>query len=94
MTRVLPNQWIVLGYKNGNLVVNVKGKPNSVYGSRPQYAVGTVVVVILEPRTQRQLFRGRADLPIDTEPNRLKAAVDGIVAKMFEKYPTRQDEHH
>ena len=24
-TRVLPNQWIVLGYKNGRLVVNVKG---------------------------------------------------------------------
>lgn len=24
-TRVLPNQWIVLGYKNGQLVVNVKG---------------------------------------------------------------------
>jgi len=27
LTRVLPNQWIVLGYKSGNLVVNVKGKP-------------------------------------------------------------------
>ena len=27
LTRVLPNQWIVLGYKNGRLVVNVKGKP-------------------------------------------------------------------
>jgi len=26
-TRVLPAQWIVLGYKNGKLVVNVKGKP-------------------------------------------------------------------
>ncbi len=25
-TRALPNQWIVLGYKNGRLVVNVKGK--------------------------------------------------------------------
>ena len=24
-TRVLPNLWIVLGYKNGRLVVNVKG---------------------------------------------------------------------
>jgi hypothetical protein len=26
LTRVLPNHWIVLGYKSGNLVVNVKGK--------------------------------------------------------------------
>ena len=25
LTRVLPNHWIVLGYKNGRLVVNVKG---------------------------------------------------------------------
>ena len=27
VTRVLPNQWIFLGYKNGQLVVNDKGKP-------------------------------------------------------------------
>src|SRR5215216_5085352 len=27
--RALPNQWIVLGYKNGNLVVNTKGQPIS-----------------------------------------------------------------
>src|SRR5215510_12774128 len=27
LTRMLPNQWIVLGYKSGKLVVNVKGKP-------------------------------------------------------------------
>ncbi len=27
MTRVLPNFWIVLGYKNGQLIVNVKGGP-------------------------------------------------------------------
>lgn len=26
-TRVLPNMWIVLGYKDGRLVINVKGRP-------------------------------------------------------------------
>ena len=29
VARVLPNQWIVLGYKNGRLVVNVKGRADS-----------------------------------------------------------------
>jgi hypothetical protein len=27
LTHVLPNQWIVLGYRNGQLVINVKGTP-------------------------------------------------------------------
>ena len=27
LARVLPNRWIVLGYKSGRLVVNVKGGP-------------------------------------------------------------------
>ena len=36
-TRVLPNQWIVLGYKNGRLVVNVKGRFDSgPAGDRPR----------------------------------------------------------
>src|SRR5262245_1623076 len=26
-TRMLPNQWVLLGYKDGHLVVNVKGRP-------------------------------------------------------------------
>lgn len=45
-TRVLPNQWIALGYKNGQLVVNIKGNlipdslptgpdPNVTEGSAP-----------------------------------------------------------
>lgn len=29
ITRALPNQWLVLGYKNGQLIVNVKGQPIS-----------------------------------------------------------------
>ena len=58
-------------------------------GSRPQYAVGTLMVALLEPESRRRLLRLRIDKPIDTDPPKLEAAINSAVAEMFAKYPTR-----
>ena len=53
------------------------------------YNVGTLVVLLLEPGTRKELFRGRVDKPIETDAERVKPIVDAAVAEMFAKYPTR-----
>ena len=55
----------------------------------PTFPVGTLIVVIREPGTRRELFSARADAPIDLEPERLNAIIDDKVARMFDLYPTR-----
>jgi hypothetical protein len=56
---------------------------------RRQYSVGTLLVVMQDATTRKELFRVRAETPIDREPEKLKAAIDDVVAEMFTKYPTR-----
>ena len=68
--------------------VNLKGKANES-GARPAYEVGTLVVDLRDPATRQPLFRVRIDKPIDTEPEKLEAAINEAVTAMFEKYPTR-----
>ncbi len=69
--------------------VDLKAKP--VAGSLPEYPVGTLLVVVLDPATRsKRLVQLRADKPIDTEPAQLEAAINSAVAEMFAKYPTRQ----
>jgi hypothetical protein len=55
----------------------------------PTYAVGTLVVLMREPGTRREVFRGRVDKPIDLAPDKIKGTIDEVVAEMFAKYPTR-----
>jgi len=69
--------------------VDVKGKPTNTEGTFPQYHVGSLVVVMREPGTRKELFRGRVDKPIDLDRDKLHAAIDEVVAEMFAKYPTR-----
>jgi uncharacterized protein DUF4136 len=68
--------------------VDLKAKP-SKDGTRPQYDVGTLVVLLLDPGTRNELFRGRVDKPIVLEPEKVQPVVDGAVTEMFAKYPTR-----
>jgi hypothetical protein len=56
---------------------------------RRQYSVGTLVVVMHDGATRKELFRVRAETPIANDPEQLKAAIDGVVAAMFTRYPTR-----
>lgn len=68
--------------------VDLKAK-NQKDGSRPQYAVGTLVVDLRDPATKQPLFRVRMDTPITLEPEKAGEAIDAAVTAMFEKYPVR-----
>jgi hypothetical protein len=69
--------------------VDVKGKPTNGEGTFPQYHVGSLAVVMREPGTRKELFRGRVDKPIDLDRDKLRATIDAVVAEMFAKYPSR-----
>jgi hypothetical protein len=58
-------------------------------GTRTQYAVGTLVVALLEPGSLRRLLRLRIDEPIETDLAKLVPTIDGVVASMFARYPAR-----
>jgi Domain of unknown function (DUF4136) len=55
----------------------------------PTYAVGTLVVLLRESGSGREVYRARVDKPIDLAPDKLKTTIDEVVAEMFAKYPTR-----
>lgn len=68
--------------------VDLKAK-HSKAGTYPQFPVGTLVVLMLEPDSHRELFRARADKRLDVDPALIGKTIAGTVAEMFEKYPTR-----
>ena len=55
----------------------------------PTYAVGTLVVLMRESGSGKEVFRARVDKPIDLAPDKMKVTIDDVVAEMFAKYPTR-----
>jgi hypothetical protein len=67
--------------------VNVKGKP-AAGGARPEYAVGTLVVSLLDPESLRPLLQLRIDRPV--APSGLDAAIGRMVQEMFTYFPTRR----
>ncbi len=69
--------------------VDVKGKTDS-NGLLPQYRVGTLVVVMRDPSSSRQLLQMRADLPIAAQPDGLAATINDAASRMFAEYPTRR----
>jgi len=84
-----PGDVLATYYSLSRTDVNVKAKPDSE-GRLPQYSVGTLVVALLDPESRQRLLRLRIDEPIDTEPAKLDATIDGAVAAIFAKYPTRR----
>jgi hypothetical protein len=69
--------------------VKVNAKPDEK-GSLPEYAVGTLSVVLMEPKTSRRLLQLRIDKPIETKGPALNDAINAAVTELFTKYPTRQ----
>jgi uncharacterized protein DUF4136 len=67
--------------------VDLKAKPAEKGGMRPEYPVGSLVVLLLEPGTRRELFRARADVKLPADPAQFGPMIAGTVAEMFEKYP-------
>ena len=71
--------------------VDLKSKPTAGEGTRRQFDVGTLVVLLLEPSTRKELIRGRVDRPIEaTDVAQVKSVVDASVKEMFAKYPKRR----
>src|SRR5579871_1731739 len=70
--------------------VDLKSPPTAGEGTRRQYDVGTLVVLLLEPGTRKELLRARVDKPIDVETDKVTATIDAAVHEMFAKYPTRK----
>jgi len=67
--------------------VDVKAKPFPDSRARPEYPVGTLLVILRQPGTGRELFWVRADVPLAAESSALESQIDDVVARMFEKYP-------
>jgi hypothetical protein len=57
-------------------------------GSGREFAVGTLVVDLSEPKKGQILFRVRIDTPIDLAPATREATINAAVTAMFEKYPS------
>ncbi len=84
-----PGDVLVTYYSLSRTDVDLKAKADD-QGLRPQYPVGSLMVALLKPGSSKRLLRMRVDKPIDTEPDKLEAAINSAVTEMFEKYPTRQ----
>lgn len=70
--------------------VDLNSKPATKDGPRRQFDVGTLVVLVLEPGTRKELYRARVDKPIEADPDKIEAIINAAVAEMFAGYPTRQ----
>jgi hypothetical protein len=68
--------------------VDLKSKPDAS-GSLEKLDVGTLVVRLHDPKNRSQLLELRLDKPFDASPSQLESTVNGAVAEMFAKYPTR-----
>jgi hypothetical protein len=69
--------------------IDLDAKP-SADGKNRQYDVGTLVVLLLEPGSRKELFRGRVDTPIVVDADKVIAIVDSTVKDVFAKYPANQ----
>ncbi len=69
--------------------VNTKAKPVSK-DYRPEYAVGTLIMSLLDPVSLRPLLQLRTDKPVDGAAW-LGATIGGTIAEMFRYFPTRRN---
>ncbi len=69
-----------------DVVTDMKSQANT---PRQQIDVGSLVVVMLDPASKKELLRLRVDKPIDIDPAQVDATVTSAVGEMFAKYPTR-----
>jgi len=70
--------------------VDVKTKVSPDSDLRREYPAGTVIVVLLDPRNRRELFRGRADMALQSDPAQRRLQIRSAIAQMFSRYPTRK----
>jgi hypothetical protein len=70
--------------------VDLKSKPRAPVGEQPTFPVATLVVLVREPGTHKELFRARSRTPVVLEPKEIEATVNKQVAQMFARYPKRR----
>ena len=91
MTKVEPGPGDVLvGYgavRRTDVNVNVQ-KPDPT-GPQTQSAVGTVYLLVLDPKDRTRLLQLRLDKPIDANPAQAGPAIDQGIAELFTKYPVK-----
>ena len=89
MTKVAPGPGDVLvGYGAIRRTdVNVQ-KPNAT-GPQTQSSVGTVYLLVLDPKDRTRLLQLRLDKPIDANPAAAGPAIDQAMAELFTKYPVK-----
>jgi hypothetical protein len=56
---------------------------------RNQVDVGSLIVLMLDPATSKELLRMRLDRPIDVSPDKMEATIGAAATEIFSHYPTR-----
>jgi hypothetical protein len=70
--------------------VQLHTKPHGPY-KRPEYVVATLIVAMLDPEDEHELFWVRSDTPITAETEEIQPLIDRAVNQMFSRYPMRRD---
>jgi hypothetical protein len=70
--------------------VDVKTKISPDSDLRREYPAGTVIVVLLDSGSRRELFRGRADMALQSDPAQRRLQIRAAITQMFSRYPTRK----
>jgi len=70
--------------------VDVKTKVSPDSDLRREYPAGTVIVVLLDSGSRRELFRGRADMALQSDAAQRRLQIQTAIAQMFSRYPTRK----
>ena len=59
-------------------------------GARGVYAVGTLFIVLREPRSRREMFRARVAAPLESEPSKRAMQINTAIARIFKRYPVER----
>jgi hypothetical protein len=70
--------------------VDLDSEPFPGTGLRGVYAVGTLFIVLREPRSRREVFRARVAAPLESEPSKRAVQIDAAIARIFKRYPVER----
>jgi hypothetical protein len=70
--------------------VDVKSKVSPTTGLRDEHPAATIVVLLLDPHSRQEMFRGRATIPLARDPATIRTQIRRAIARIFAKYPDRK----
>jgi len=89
MTKVEPGPGDVLVGYGAIRRTDVNVQKPSATGPQTQSSVGTVYLLVLDPKDRTRLLQLRLDKPIDANPAAAGPAIDQAMAELFTKYPVK-----